>query len=156
MERRRLIIVKNYQMGFNLSAFLLCVIIMIPNFIWAVVPAPQDILRADSVTGTIDLITSVCQVLMIGSLCFLGNIESQRIQTTPLMVATSVCCLVYYGCWLAYYLGSVGSLVILGLTLAPCLAFLFYAVDRKNRIAMILILMFTVGHLVYAIGNFIL
>ena len=40
------------------------IIIMIPNFIWFAVPAPNDILRADSITKAVDTAGSACQVLM--------------------------------------------------------------------------------------------
>ena len=49
---------------------------MIPNFIWFAVPAPNDVLRAASVTGTADTIASVCQVLMVIALCILVNRKS--------------------------------------------------------------------------------
>ena len=41
---------KKYKMGFDIWGLLLFIIIMIPNFIWFAVPAPNDILRADSIT----------------------------------------------------------------------------------------------------------
>ena len=43
-----------------LKKYKLGLIIMIPNFIWFAVPAPNDILRADSVTGAFDTLASVC------------------------------------------------------------------------------------------------
>lgn len=147
---------KKYKTSFDVWALLLFLIIMMPNFIWAFVPAPRDILRADSVTGTIDSIASICQALMIASLCFLKNSESQKLRATPLIVGAGLCCLLYYLSWFAYYMGMVGAIVVLGLTVPPCLAFLLYAVDRKNRIALIPTLLFTAGHLVYAAANFII
>ena len=64
---------KNYRIGFDWIGLILFLIIMIPNFIWFVVPAPNDVLRTESVTGTIDSIASVCQVLMVASLCLVIN-----------------------------------------------------------------------------------
>ncbi len=108
---------KEYKLSFNIYGLLLFLIIMIPNFIWFAVPAPNDVLRADSVTGGIDTIASVCQVLMI--------------------IAVMICCLLYFASWVGYYAGIVNMGVILGLTVSPCLAFLFFAIDRKNMIAVI-------------------
>lgn len=34
--------------------------------------------------------------------------------------------------WIVYYSGIVNSVVILGFTIPPCLAFLFFAIDRSN------------------------
>ena len=56
---------KNYKLGFNIWGLLLFLIIMLPNFIWFAIPAPNDILRADSVTPTVDAIGSFCQIFFI-------------------------------------------------------------------------------------------
>ncbi len=47
---------KEYKFGFNIYGLLLFLIIMIPNFIWFAVPAPNDVLRTESVTEVIDTI----------------------------------------------------------------------------------------------------
>ena len=52
--------------------------------------------------------------------------------------------------------GIVNAIVILGMTIPPCLAFLFYAIDRKNGIALIPILIFTICHLIYGVANYII
>ena len=59
------LVLKEYKFGFNIYGLLLFLIIMIPNFIWFAVPAPNDVLRTESVTEVIDTIASVCQVLMV-------------------------------------------------------------------------------------------
>mgnify|MGYP000849812149 CR=1 FL=1 len=145
-----------YKISFDIWALLLFLIIMAPNFIWYAFPAPNDILRADSVTQTVDSITSVLQVLMIIAMCMLKNTESKKLSATPLIIGSGLCCLLYYISWLAYYNGFVGAFVILGLTLPPSIAFLLYAIDRKNQFAVILSILFTVGHTIYAVANFIL
>ena len=66
---------QKYKFGFDLWGLVLFFIIMIPNFIWFAVPAPDDILRAESKTEVIDTIASVCQVLMVISLCIFVNKE---------------------------------------------------------------------------------
>ena len=55
-----------------------------------------------------------------------------------------------------YYISFTGPPVIVLLTLPPCLAFEFFAYDRKNAIAMLPIAVFTICHLIYAAANFIL
>ena len=130
-------------------------IVMIPNIIWFVVPAPNDILRAESVTAVIDTIASVCQVLMIISLCVFINKEKSKLSVTPLIIGMVVCVLLYFASWILYYMGMTNAIIILGLTISPCLVFLLYAIDRKNRIAVISTLIFTICHLVYSVVNFI-
>ena len=41
-----------YCKSFEIWGLLLFLIVMIPNFIWFAIPAPNDILRAESVTET--------------------------------------------------------------------------------------------------------
>lgn len=147
---------KNYKFQFDIWALLLFLMIMIPNFIWFAIPAPNDILRAKSLTETIDAVASVCQVLMIAALCIFKNRESRKLCASPFIVAAGICCLLYFSSWIVYYSGIVTAIVILGLTLPPCLAFLFYAIDRKNGLALIPISIFTVCHLIYGVANYII
>ena len=134
---------KKYRFGLDVSGLLLFLIIMIPNFIWFAVPAPNDILRTDSITGTLDTVASICQVLMI-------------ISISPFIIAVIICCLLYFISWGVYYIGVVNAVVILGLTIPPCLAFLVFAIERKNKIAIIPISIFTACHIIYGIVNFII
>lgn len=147
---------KKYRFGFDIWALLLFLAIMIPNFIWFAIPAPNDILRTDSITGSIDAVASVCQVLMVASLCVLVNRERKKIRITPLMAGVFICLALYFVCWAAYYHGITNVVIVLGLTIPPCLAFLFFAIDRKNRIAVIPAAIFTMCHLMYGIINFMI
>lgn len=53
----------HYRFGFDPWGLLLFLLVMLPNFIWFAVPAPNDILRTDSVTPVVDAVGSVFQVL---------------------------------------------------------------------------------------------
>lgn len=147
---------KNYKLGFDVWGLLLFLIIMLPNFVWFAVPAPNDVLRADSVTEAFDIIASICQVLLVAALCIIINKNSKKISISPLIISTIICCLLYFACWIFYYIGITNAIVILGLTVPPCLAFLFFSLDRKNMLAVIPISIFTVCHLIYGIVNFII
>lgn len=147
---------KKYKLGFEIWGLLLFLIIMLPNFIWFVIPAPNDILRANSITETIDTIASVCQVVMVVGLCIFRNREAKKLCVTPFMIILVGFCILYFISWIVYYIGIVNALVILGLTIPPCLAFLFFAIDRKNGIAIIPIVIFTFCHLIYGVVNFII
>ncbi len=146
---------KKYKFGFDIWGLLLFFAIMIPNVIWFALPAPDDILRADSVTGTLDAVASVCQVLMVAALCICKNIECRKLRLTPLILAVIFCCVLYFASWIAYYAGVVHVSVILGLTLPPCLAFLLFSADRKNGIAAVPGVVFAVCHLIYGAVNFL-
>lgn len=147
---------KKYKLSFEIWGVLLFLIVMIPNFIWFAIPAPNDILRTKSVTAIVDTVASVCQILMIAVLCLFRNREYRKKCITPFIFIVAGCCLVYFFSWIAYYSGIVNAIVILGLTIPPCLAFLFFAVDRKNVIALIPISIFTICHLIYGVVNFII
>ena len=147
---------RKYKIFFDIWGLLLFLLIMVPNFIWFAVPAPQDVLRTESVTAPIDAVASVCQILFAAALCFVVNTEREPLRLTLLTGGCTGCGLLYYAGWLLYYLGFAGPAVILLLTVPPCFAFLLFAVDRKNFIAVIPIVVFSVCHLIYGIVNFII
>ena len=146
---------KNYKIGFNQIGLILFLIIMIPNFIWFVVPAPDDVLRTESVTGTIDNIASVCQVLMVASLCLIINRNHTESKVTGTIIAVIACICFYYICWFCYYQGNADTAVLTGLTVFPCAAFLIYSYKKRNMIAAFFAGVFSVCHLIYAIVNFV-
>ncbi|MBD5411911.1 MAG: hypothetical protein HDR51_04095 [Treponema sp.] len=148
--------VKKYRLGFDVWSIVLFIISMLPTFIWLAIPSPNDILRTESITKPLDALASICQILMIVILCFLKNTECKKIRISPFILATFFCCLLYFTNWGFYYEGITNTLVILGLTIPPCLAFLFFAIDRKNTIALIPISIFTLCHVLYGVFNFIL
>lgn len=146
----------NYKFGFDSWGLILFLVIMIPNFIWFAVPAPNDVLRTESVTKVVDAIGSVCQVVMVVVLCAILHKERKKLSITPLILAVLGCCLLYYLCWVLYYTGVTSTAVLLGMTVVPCLAFLFFALDRKNGIALIPIGGFTVCHMIFGVVNFVI
>lgn len=148
-------VMKNYRFGFNVWGLILFTAIMLPNLIWFFVPAPNDILRSDSVTPHIDMIASICQVLMTAALCVIINQKSKKISFSLLTASTIICCLLYFASWIFYYIGAVNVIVIFGLTIFPCLAFMLFALDRKNLFALIFASVFTILHLIYCVVNHI-
>ena len=145
-----------YRFGFDVWGLIFFLMVMLPNFIWFAVPAPNDVLRAESVTPVVDMVASVCQVLTVACLCFVINKERGKLRFSLLVIATMVCVIVYYIGWLLYYTGIVNVWVILLLTISPCLAFILFAADRKNLPAVVFATAFAVCHLIFAIINFII
>ena len=146
----------HYRFGFDFLGLLLFLLVMLPNFIWFATPSPNDVLRAESVTPVVDVIASVCQVLTVACLCFLINEERGKLRFSSLVIAAVVCVAFYYLGWALYYSGIANSWVILLLTLPPCLSFILFATDRKNLPAVLFATVFAVGHLVFALVNFVL
>lgn len=147
---------QKYKISFDPWGLLLFLLIMLPNCIWFILPAPQDILRRESVTPVLDGIASVCQFLLVVSLCFIVNRTREKLRCTPSIFAAIVCILLYVLGWGFYYAGFANLPVIALLTVPPCLSFFFFSLDRKNYIAVLPIAVFTVCHLIYSIANFII
>lgn len=147
---------KKYKMGFDIWALVLFVVIMIPNIIWFAISAPNDILRTESITKIPDAIASISQVVMLAALCVFINTGREKRNATRFIRAVIINCVLYFVCWIFYYIGISNAVVILGMTIFPCLAFLFFAMDRKNNIAIIPIIIFTICHLIYGIVNYII
>ncbi|MER2294747.1 MAG: hypothetical protein ABS913_05400 [Desemzia incerta] len=147
--------IKNYTFNLNLGSLWLTIFLLVPTVVWSFFPAPNDILRTESVTSIFDLAASISQVIFIGLLCFKANTAAPKHNAkSTLMISTILSCSVYYLSWIVYYIGMVNFALILILTLAPCAAFLFYTLEKRNHIALFPIGIFTLCHLIYAIINF--
>ena len=144
-----------YRFGFDFWGLLLFLLVMLPNFIWFAVPAPDDILRVESVTPVVDIIGSVFQVLTVACLCFVIRKERNKFRFSPLVVVATACIAAYYLGWAQYYAGITAPWVILLLTLPPCLAFILFAIDRKNLPAVVSAAGFTVCHCVFGVVNYL-
>ena len=147
--------IKNYRFGFDPWGLGLFLLIMLPNFVWFAVPAPDDILRMESVTPLIDAIAQVFQIIMAAALCGLVNVTPHKPVKQRCWPGITVCIALYFAGWVLYYTGITNAIVILDLCLAPCGAFLLFALARKNAAAVISASGFTFCHLIYGIVNFI-
>lgn len=148
-------VLKKYKMGFDPIALVLFILIMIPNIFWAYVPSANDVLRNISSTPTIDLIGEIFQVIFVFALIFIVRAKKEKIKFNRLFVVTVVFISAYFIFWMLYYLNVVNQTVLLGLCVFPCCAFITYEVQKKNYIALVPTLGFTVCHLIYCILNFI-
>lgn len=146
---------KKFRIGFDSGGLLLFLAVMLPNFIWFAIPSPNDVLRRESVTVTLDTAASVFQGLMAAALIFVIHPGRKPLRLAELLGVIG-CAVLYYSGWILYYLGWAGWFVILLLTVPPCLALLLYAAYRRNTSALILGIGFTCCHLVYAVANFMI
>lgn len=146
----------NYKFGFDIWGLVLFAVIMLPNAVWFFVPAPNDVLRLQSVTEGTDIIASVLQTIFVAAMCFIINKKRDKLTLSPYVFASVCCVVIYFITWILYYNSIVNPAVILSLCISPCLAFLFFAFDRKNVIAVIPISGFMVCHIIYGAVNFII
>lgn len=147
---------KRYKFGFDIWALALFAAVMLPNFYWFAVPAPNDILRSPSVTPVMDRIASVLQVIMVAALCLIKRADDEAAERSIGVFFTALFYVVYIGAWVLYYMGHTDGWAIIALCLAPCLTFGSYGAHRKNYPAMVPLLGFAVCHLAYGVINFIL
>ena len=145
---------KHYRFGLDPWGLVLFLVTMIPTFIWLAVPVPNDILRAESITPTVDAIGFVLQMLFVAIICLV--VRKDRTRNSILIIATTACVILYFVGWVLYYLGVTSPAVLLLLSLPPCLAFIFYAGARRNLIALIPSIGFTICHMIYTSVNFII
>ena len=146
---------KKYRLGFDIWALVLFLSVMIPTIIWTFVPAPNDILRAESTTPVLDITASVLQFMAISCICVLINKGAGKVRFTPLVFLLALCVLLYYVGWAIYYCGISSPWVILLMTIPPSAALILYAVDRMNLPAVVLAGGFAVLHLLFAVSYFI-
>lgn len=148
--------IKNYRFGFDPWGLGLFLLIMLPNFVWVVLPAPNDILRAESVTPFLDAVGQVFQIVLAAALCGVVNLARGESVKRGLTAGVVLCLVLYLAGWAAYYARAAGTIVVLTLCLAPCGAFLFHSAARKNAPALLTAGGFAVCHLLSTTVNFIL
>ena len=73
---------KNYKLCFDLRGLALFLVIMLPNFVWFALPAPNDVLRCASVTPTVDFAAQVFQITIVAALCAVVNVSPDGPSTT--------------------------------------------------------------------------
>lgn len=148
--------INKYKIGFDIWGMILFLLIMVPNFIWFRVPAPNDILRNESVTPVIDTVASVCQIFMVIALCIIINTEAKKHIEKKLLVGIAISTILYFAGWIFYYQGLTNPLVILDLCIALCVSFMLFSIARKNVAASALLIIFTICHVMYGVINFTL
>lgn len=147
---------KNYRFGFDPWGLGLFLVIMLPNCIWFAVPAPNDILRAESVTPLLDTVGQVFQVALAAALCGVVNTARSGPVSRGYAAGALLCVLLYFAGWAAYYAGIANAAVLLTLCLAPCGAFLLFAWARSNTPALLAAGGFALCHLSSTLINFVL
>ena len=146
---------KNYRFGVNTWAFVLFGLIMIPNLLWFLHPAPYDVLRIMTHAPLLELFVKVLQPLMVASLIFLVNREFHPPVDGKIFVGICLSYFLYCVGWCFYYLGFAGPAVILILCIAPSLCFLLEGWGRKNGPGFVFSLLFLFFHTLWGVLKFL-
>ena len=91
---------------------------------------------------------------MIACMCMLVHKDANKLSLTLAVKGVILFVFIYFVYWIAYYTGVTNAVVILGLTLPPCIVFVLYGIERKNYIALVPALAFLICHLIYALVNY--
>lgn len=143
------------RFGFNPHALVAFILVMLPNILWFILPAENDILRIPSQTPTADTIASVFQALFAAVFILLVKREKSE-RRRGWIIGFSVFLLIYFIGWGCYYCGIADSSVMLILCLAPCLALGCHSISANNYPALIPLTGFTACHLYFCLVNFVL
>ena len=149
-------LLRKYTMGFEGWALVLFAAVMLPNILWSFLPAPNDILRAESVTPLTDGIGSFCQMLMVFCLVGIRRTDREPVKPNGMICGCIGCVLVYWAAWGCYYAGIIHPFVLLCMTLGPCAAFILFSLERRNGIALVPAAIFTLCHLYFCLCNFLM
>lgn len=93
---------KQVRFGPDWRGLALFLLVMAPNVLWFLVPAPVDVLRLPSKTPGVDMAASVAQVLMVGGLCLL---RGPGVPAKGLWLLIAGTLAGYWLCWGGYYGG---------------------------------------------------
>ena len=146
---------KNYRFGVDLWGLALFVLIMLPNFVWLILPTPKDILRQGTLTPGLDQVMNITQYLMIGALCFLINRSFHPPVEQSSLIGICFLVFLYLFGWIFYYVGFTAWPVIGILSIAPSLAFVLFARSRKNGPGLLLSLLFLFLHTLRSFLNYV-
>ena len=146
---------KNYRIYPELWGIALFLSIMLPNFMWMLLPAPVDILRRGTQTPLLDQLISVIQVLMVAATCFLINRTYHPPVEQKNLIGICLSVFLYLFGWIFYYLGITGWMVILILSLTPSAAFVLFNKGRKNGFGYGLSWMFLILHTLRGFLNYV-
>lgn len=146
--------IKTHKFGFDFYAAILFAAVMMPNIIWAFVPAPNDVLGLPSVTLALDIAATVFQALTIASLVIIVYRNADK-RNTLWSLTACIPTAAYYACWIVYYCGVVGAALFVFMAVLPCAAFIVYAAIRRNYVAVACAAVFMILHLISTGINFI-
>lgn len=147
---------KKYKFGIDTWAIWIIAVIMLPNIIWALSDLPDDILKRETLTPSLDNVMTISQVIMILALCFIRNKETKNLSMMNSLPAISIAmCMFYYSSWIFYFCGSADSFILMSLCVAPCIALILYCLFRKNAPALLFTALFSVFHIMRTVLNFL-
>jgi hypothetical protein len=141
--------IKQYKIGFSLCGFLAFVIQELPYLPWLLWP-PQNNPLANNIPVNLafGIMEKIGGILTVVLLIFIVRKTVTKINFKGIFSIISVLCiLVYYICWVCYFLGITnGWLIVFGLSAVVPIYYFSFAIWIKNGFAVISSVLFFIGH----------
>jgi hypothetical protein len=141
--------INQFKIGFSLCGFLAFALQELPYLPWLLCP-PVDNPLANSPPANIFLgiLEQGGGILTIALLILIvrKTVAKIELKSIVLLIAT-LCILIYYICWVCYFLGITnGWLIVIGLSAVVPIYYFFIALWIKNDFAIITSILFLIGH----------
>ena len=146
---------RSYRLGFDKKGLGLFLVMLLPNIVWVLLPPSFDIFGGPSKTPRLDAWMEIFRWVLVGTQCLLVNKARQPEFKTKSFFTVTGLLLVYLLGWSFYYAGFVNPITILILCLAPCAAFLVFAVASENFFALVASALFAVCHVLQCVLNYL-
>ncbi|MCK9524572.1 MAG: hypothetical protein M0R49_01410 [Limnochordia bacterium] len=147
---------KNVRMGFSKFGFLVAFLQLLPNIVWALFPPEPNILTANaSLQPFLEYGEHILGVSIVIMLMFLVGGNDQRLipRGKPTILALGAI-LLYWVCWILYYAGMQGNVVIYSMVVLPPIAFFLAGIAKRVSIISIAAMLFVVFHILVTLENF--
>lgn len=149
-------IIKNYGIGFSLTALIFYLAQLLPNIIWMFRPPVNNPLAENSSPYlAMDVCEQLFGILMMLTLVFVVR-RDKTLNNIGCFVLAGGAMLTYYICWILYYNGITDPyMFVIGMACMPVVAFGAFGVWRKNYFMLIPDLIFAIFHIVITCGTFL-
>ncbi len=138
-------LLENYKFGFDFWAAVLFALIMLPNIVYWCIPEFNSL----GGNGALDSAATVFQVFGVAFLlCVVQKKRPQKLFFDTLFMTATLAVLLYYAAWIVYFCGIVNRTILIFLAVAPCVALILFALERRNWFAFVPLAVFSVLHIV--------
>lgn len=140
---------KKYKLGFSLVGFIACLLPMIPNVFWVLLPPVSSTLPAnDSALPFVEVTGTVCETLMIALLIVVANTRRHSTTSKKVLAAVGVACLMsYLVLWVLYFTAPITPMLLLMMAVLPSAYFICVGLYLENYPSLIPATLFALIHI---------
>ncbi len=147
---------KDARIGFSRFGFIIAAMQMLPNIIWAVRPPAVNALSKNASSSPFfeygEHILGVGIVILL--LFSVSESNTSIVPRNLWTIASFTAILLYWCCWVLYYAGYQGNLVIYAMVLLPPVGFALAGIAEKVYLISALSAVFLVFHALVTMENF--